>query len=71
MHFSSEFVKIFDGNGTVQFYQTGCWPSFSTRFVEVPFGKSSNITVNIQFRKLHSLVNVEFVVLKTGLNSGT
>ena len=73
MHFPSEFVTISDGNGTVKFYQTagGCWSSLGTPLVEVPFGKSRNITVNIHLRKLHSLVKIQFVVLQTGLESGT
>ena len=70
--FCREYVKIFDGNGTIQFYKTGCWASSQTASLfEVPFGKSSNITVNILLTKLNSLVNVQFVVLKTGLHSGT
>ena len=70
--FCSEYVKIFGGNGTIQFYKTGCWASSQTdSLFEVPFGKSSNITVNILLTKLNSLVNVQFVVLKTGLHSGT
>ena len=68
----SEYIKISGGNGTVQFYQTAeaCWSSLSPPLIEVPFGKSSNITVNIHLRKLKSLVKIQFVVLQTGLESG-
>ncbi|KAJ7356094.1 hypothetical protein OS493_027021 [Desmophyllum pertusum] len=70
--YCGEFVKISNGSGTVQFYQTGCWPSGSKKYiVEVPFGKSSNITVNILLSKLKSRVRVQFLVLQTGLNSAT
>lgn len=70
--YSSEFVKISNGSGTVQFYQTGCWSSGSKKYIaEVPFGKSNNITVNILLSKLKSRVRVQFLVLQTGLNSGT
>ncbi|KAL9953500.1 hypothetical protein ACROYT_G040923 [Oculina patagonica] len=71
LSYCSEYVKIFDGNGTVQFHHTGCWPSSYASLVEVPFGKSSDITVNIRLSKLHSLVKVKFVVLENGLNSAT
>lgn len=68
---SSEYVRIFDGNGTVQFYQTGCRPSSYAPKVEVPFENSSNITLNIRLSRLNSLVKVQFVVLASGLDSGT
>lgn len=68
---NSEYVRILGGDGTVEFYQTGCVSSSHGSLVEVPFGKSDNITINIFLRELKSLIGIQFVVLRNGLNSGT
>ncbi|XP_078349649.1 uncharacterized protein LOC144634540 isoform X2 [Oculina patagonica] len=67
----SEYVKIFGGNGTMQFYQAGCGYPSHRSLVEVPFGKSNNITVNVVLLKKSSLVKMQFAVLKNGLNAAT
>lgn len=66
----SEYVKIADGNGTVQFYQTGCGSAGHGSLIEVPFGKSNIITVNFVLRKFKSTVRIQFLVIRNGLHAG-
>ncbi|KAL9953476.1 hypothetical protein ACROYT_G040898 [Oculina patagonica] len=69
LRYCREYVKIFDGNGTLQFYQAGCGSPSHGSLVEVPFGNSNNITVKVVLSKFKSHVRIQFVVFKNGLNA--
>ena len=66
----SEYLKIFDGNGSLNYHKIGCSSSNGVLLVEVPFLTSSNITASIYVYRLRSAVRVQYLVLRTGLNTG-
>lgn len=67
----SEHVKIFSGNGTLEYHKQGCCPNNPGSYVEIPFMRSNNIAVNILLTQLQSRITSHFVILKHGLHSGT
>ena len=69
--FFSDYLKIFDGNGTLQYYHSGCWSSIRRSLVEVPFLSSKDITVSIYLNWLGSFVKVRYAILRDALDSGT
>jgi len=66
----SEYLKIFDDNGSLKYHKSGCSSSNGVLLVEVPFLSSSNITASIYLYRLKSAVRVQYVVLRTGLDTG-
>ena len=66
-----EHVKIFSGNGTLEYHKQGCCPNNPGSYVEIPFMRSNNIAVNILLTQLQSRITSHFVILKHGLHSGT
>ena len=64
-------MKIFDGNGTLQYYHSGCWSSIRRSLVEVPFLNFKDISVSIYLNWLGSFVKVRYAILRGGLDSGT
>ena len=70
MYRFSEYLKIFDGNGTLEYHQSGCSPSNHGSLVEVPFLTSNNITAIIYLIRLRSSAIVQYVVLGKSLKSG-
>ena len=67
----SEHVKIFSGDGTLEYHKEGCCPNNPRSFAEIPFLQSDNIKVNILLTELQSRITFHFVILKHGLHSGT
>ncbi|XP_022786238.1 uncharacterized protein LOC111326491 isoform X2 [Stylophora pistillata] len=66
-----EHVKIFNGNGTLQYHKSGCCPNNQGSVVEISFVKSDNIAINILLTQLQSHITSHFVILKHGLHSAT
>ena len=66
----SEYLKIFDGSGSLKYHKIGCSSSSGVLLAEVPFLSSSNITASIYVYRLKSAVRVQYLVLRTGLNTG-
>ena len=66
----SEYLKIYDGSGSLKYHKSGCSSSDGVLLVEVPFLSSSNITASIYLYRLKSAVRVQYVVLRTDLNTG-
>ena len=64
-------MKIFSGNGTLEYHKQGCCPNNPGSYVEIPFMRSNNIAVNILLTQLQSRITSHFVILKHGLHSGT
>ncbi len=70
MLFDSEFVKIFDGNGTEVFSLHG-WVSSSDKNVrEISFGESKNITIQVSLVYSWTYVKIDYGTLNRGLDSG-
>ncbi|KAJ7356092.1 hypothetical protein OS493_027019 [Desmophyllum pertusum] len=65
-----EQVRITDGNATQVFYHDGC-ESFAPEIVlDVKFGFSNNITVQLNTRTSGRSIKIKFAILKKGLTSG-
>ena len=69
--YCSEYVKIFSGDGTLEYHKEGCCPNDPGSFVEIPFMQSEKIKVNILLTEPQSRITSHFVILKYGLHSGT
>ena len=73
IYFRSEYVKIFDGNGTEVFAQHG-WNSTSANksssLQQIFFKDSRNITIQVSLTSQWSYVKISYGVLKKPLNSG-
>ncbi|XP_068681521.1 MAM and LDL-receptor class A domain-containing protein 2-like isoform X3 [Montipora foliosa] len=65
----SEHLKIFDGNKSLEYQQTGDTFIDDEQMVEVPFLSSDEITVNISLTRLGSSVKAQYVILRSGLLS--
>ncbi|XP_073248869.1 uncharacterized protein [Porites lutea] len=61
--YCSEYFKIFDGNGVLKFYQSGCSSSVRGSLVEVPFFASHNITASFNLRRLGSNIKADYLIL--------
>ena len=67
----SEYVKIFDGNGTMVF-AVHEWDSasFKNSLQHILFGESKNITIQVSLTNSRSYVKIDYGTLKQRLNSG-
>ena len=66
----SEYAKITDGNGSSVFYHQGCVPFAPENLLDVQFGLSGNITVQVYLQSTNSNIKVNYAILKRGLTSG-
>ena len=73
IYFRSEYVKIFDGNGTEVFAQYG-WNSTSSNksssLQEIFVEDSKNITIQVSLTSQWSYVKISYGALKKPLNLG-
>ena len=70
--FRSQYVKYFDGNGTVVFAVRG-WNNsmpFSSSLQQIWFGESKNIEIQARLISKRSYIKIVYGILKQGLNSG-
>ena len=66
----SEYIKITDGNGSLALYQYAYSSSIWKSFLEVDFGQSGNITVEIYLRSSYSHFKLQYGIMKYGIQSG-
>ena len=66
----SEYVKVIDGNGVIVFNRYGYSSAPQIPYLEVLFGNSGNITVQIYLSSSYSIFKLRFGILKQGLQSG-
>ena len=71
LYLRSEYVKIFDGNGTMVFAVHG-WDSasFKNSLQHILFGESKNIMIQVSLTNSRSYVKIDYGILKQRLNSG-
>ena len=69
-YFHSEYVKVIDGNGVIVLSRYGYSSTLQKPFLEVRFGNSGQITVQINFTYSYSRCKLQFGILKQGLQSG-
>ena len=69
-YFHSEYVKVIDGNGVIVLSRYGYSSTLQKPFLEVRFGNSGQITVQIYFTYSYSRFKLQFGILKQGLQSG-
>lgn len=69
--FDSDYVKLYNGNGTEVFARHG-WNSTSsiTSLQQVSFGESKNITIQVSLVDPSSHVKIDYGVLKQPLTLG-
>ena len=70
-YYHSEYFKIFDGNGALKFYQSGCSSSVRGSLVEVPFFASHNITASFNLHRLGSNIKADYLILGKSVYAGT
>ena len=74
LYVRSEYVKIFDGNGTEVFVAQHGWNSTfsnkSSSLQQIPFGNSKNITIQVYLTSQWSHVKISYGALKKPLNLG-
>ena len=70
--FRSEYVKVFNGNGTQVFVRQGCgWNSnLAGTLLQIPFEESRNVTIQVSLKSASSYVKIDYGILSKGLNSG-
>ena len=67
----SEYIKIFDGNGTEVFALHGLVSSFPERFFpNISFGEYKNVTIQVSLASRWSNVNIDFGTSNQVLDSG-
>ena len=64
-------MKIIDGGGTEVLNQKGCLPFTTENLLDVQFGSSGNISIQVYLGNTQSSVNIKFAILKNGISSGT
>ncbi|XP_073249655.1 neurotrypsin-like [Porites lutea] len=65
----SEYVKIIDGGGTEVLNQKGCLPFTTENLLDVQFGSSGNISIQVYLGNTQSSVKIKFAILKNGISS--
>ena len=68
--FSSEYVRVIDGNGVTVLNRYVYSSTPQIPYLEVRFGISGNITVQIYLGGSGSIFKLRFGILKQGLQSG-
>ena len=67
----SEHFKILKSDGSQVFNQEGCRSSLPYGTVlEIPFGAANYLLLSILLEYRWSAVNIKYIILKDGLNSG-
>ena len=64
-------MKIIDGGGTEVLNQKGCVPFTTENLLDVQFGSSGNISIQVYLGNTQSSVKIKFAILKNGISSGT
>ena len=64
-------MKIIDGGGTEVLNQKGCLPFATENLLDVQFGSSGNISIQVYLGNTQSSVKIKFAILKNGISSGT
>ena len=64
-------MKIIDGGGTEVLNQKGCVPFTTENLLDVQFGSSGNISIQVYLGNTKSSVKIKFAILKNGITSGT
>ncbi|KAM7428099.1 hypothetical protein ABFA07_020874 [Porites harrisoni] len=65
----SEYVKIIDGGGTEVLNQKGCVPFTTENLLDVQFGSSGNISIQVYLGNTQSSVKIKFAIMKNGISS--
>ena len=66
----SEYLRILNGNGSVVLNQYGYSSAAQTKFLEVDFGNSNNITVRVYLSYYYSHFKLQYGIMKQGIQSG-
>ena len=64
-------MKVIDGSGTEVLNQKGCKPFTTENLLDVQFGSSGNISIQVYLGNTQSSVKIKFAILKNGISSGT
>ena len=64
-------MKIIDGGGNEILSHTGCVPFTAENLLDVQFGSSGNISIQVYLGNTQSSVKIKFAILKNGIYSGT
>ena len=64
-------MKIIDGGGTEVLNQKGCVPFTTENLLDVQFGTSGNISIQVYLGNTQSSVKIKFAIMKNGISSGT
>ncbi|CAH3182988.1 unnamed protein product [Porites lobata] len=65
----SEYVKIIDGGGNEILNHRGCVPFTKENLLDVQFGSSGNISVQVYLGNTQSSVKIKFAILKNNIYS--
>ena len=64
-------MKIIDGGGNEILNHTGCVPFTTENLLDVQFGSSGNISIQVLLGNTQSSVKIKFAILKNSISSGT
>ena len=64
-------MKIIDGGGIEVLNQKGCVPFTTENLLDVQFGSSGNISIQVYLGNTQSSVKIKFAIMKNGISSGT
>ena len=64
-------MKIIDGGRMEVLNQKGCVPFTTENLLDVQFGSSGNISIQVYLGNTQSSVKIKFAILKNGISSGT
>ena len=64
-------MKIIDGGGNEILSYTGCSPFTTENLLDVQFGSSGNISIQVYLGNTQSSVKIKFGILKNSIYSGT
>ena len=64
-------MKIIDGGGNQILNHRGCVPFTTENLLDVQFGSSANISIQVYMGNTQSSVEIKFAILKNSIYSGT
>ena len=64
-------MKIIDGGGNQILNHRGCVPFTTENLLDVQFGSSGNISIQVYMGNTQSSVEIKFAILKNSIYSGT
>ena len=70
LFFSSEYIRITDGNGTLVYSRRGYSSSIRQSFLQVDFGRRDSINFQIYLTRSYSRFKLQYGIVKQGLGSG-